>query len=84
MLDAVRGVPAVARGDIIRGVPNDWLVIGWFTPDYEPLANNLAFNLSEYGAPFHLWLRPKLVDGWSQVRSPTWCSQQWTPTPARP
>lgn len=70
MLDSVTGAPAVARDDIVRGMPNDWLVIGWFTPDYKALANDFAGNLSEYGAPLHLWLRPKLVDGWNTSQKP--------------
>lgn len=49
----------------------EWLVIGWFTPDYRPLAQNLAFSLSEHGSPFHLFAKPKLEAGWNTTRKPS-------------
>jgi hypothetical protein len=35
-------------------------VVGWFTEDetYRPLAETFAANLTEHGAPFHLWAKP--------------------------
>src|SRR5262245_494065 len=49
-----------AAGDITGGTVGDWLAIGWFTPDYRPLAEAFAANLAEHGAPFHLFAKPKL------------------------
>jgi hypothetical protein len=49
-------------GDLVGGQIGDWLVIGWFTEDstYRPLAEALAANLGEHGAPFHLFAKPSL------------------------
>lgn len=41
--------------DIRRDSDADWIVVGWFTPDYRPLAEKLAANLDEHGAPYHLY-----------------------------
>jgi hypothetical protein len=62
---------AVALGDIRGGTAGDWLVIGWFTPDYRPLAEKLAANLTAHGAPYHLFAKPKLDAGWNTSRKPT-------------
>jgi hypothetical protein len=56
--------------DIIGGTPQDWLAIGWFTPDYRPLAERFAANLAEHGAPFHLFARPKVATGWNTAQKP--------------
>lgn len=56
-------------GDIIAEGKRDWLVIGWFTPDYRPLANKLAANLAEHGAHFHLFAKPALGT-WNTRRKP--------------
>jgi hypothetical protein len=58
-------------GDLTGGQVRDWLVIGWFTPDYRPLAEAFAANLSEHGAPFHLFAKPKLGGGWDTSRKPS-------------
>jgi hypothetical protein len=58
-------------GDLVGGTPGDWLVIGWFTPDYRPLAKRFAANLAEHGAPHHLWARPKLAKGWNTLPKPS-------------
>jgi hypothetical protein len=49
----------------------DWLAIGWFTEDstYRPLAEALAANLSQHGAPFHLFAKPSL-GAWNTRRKP--------------
>jgi hypothetical protein len=60
----------VADGDIIAGAPQDWLVIGWFTPDYRPLAQTFAANLAKHGIPFHLWAKPALT-GWNTSQKPS-------------
>jgi hypothetical protein len=69
-LDDGTRTPA-ADGDIIGGMIGDWLVAGWFTPNYRPLAEKLAANLAQYDAPFHLWAKPKLEAGWNTWRKPS-------------
>jgi hypothetical protein len=56
--------------DIKGGTPADWLVCGWFTPDYRPLAEAFAARLAKHGAPYHLWAKPAL-DGWNTSRKPS-------------
>jgi hypothetical protein len=58
-------------GDIKGGTIGDWLVTGWFTPNYRPLAERLAANLTEYHAPFHLRAKPKAGAGWNTWRKPS-------------
>jgi hypothetical protein len=67
---AVAGGGQAALEDITGGIVGDWLVVGWFTPDYRPLAERLAANLTAHGAPFHLWAKPKLAAGWNTKRKP--------------
>jgi hypothetical protein len=57
--------------DITGGTAGDWLVIGWFTPDYRPLAEAFAADLAEYGAPYHLCAKPKLALDWNTSRKPS-------------
>lgn len=57
-------------GDLIGGTVEGWLTIGWFTPDYRPLAEAFAQNLAWYGAPFHLFAKPSLA-GWNTRRKPS-------------
>jgi hypothetical protein len=59
-----------SQEDIVGGSGCDWLAIGWFTPDYRPLAEKLAASLREHGAPFHLFARTKPVKGWSTHQKP--------------
>jgi hypothetical protein len=59
-----------ATTDIIGGQPDTYLVIGWFTPDYRPLAERFAANLAEHGAPFHLFARPKVASAWNTAQKP--------------
>jgi hypothetical protein len=56
--------------DIIGGRPDTYLVIGWFTPDYRPLAERFAANIAEHGTPFHLFARPKVASGWNTAQKP--------------
>jgi hypothetical protein len=56
--------------DIIGRTPADWIAVGWFTPDYRPLAEAFAANLSAHGAPFHLFAKPADA-GWSTRRKPS-------------
>lgn len=58
-------------GDIKGGAPGGWLVTGWFTPNYRPLAEKLAANLAQYNAPLHLWAKPKAPSGWNTWRKPS-------------
>lgn len=60
----------IALSDITGGNPESWLVTGWFTPDYRPLAETFAANLAEHGAPFHLFAKPTL-GAWNTSRKPT-------------
>jgi hypothetical protein len=57
--------------DLRGGTPRDWLVIGWFTPDYRPLALRFAANLALHDVPFHLFARPKLSEGWNTSQKPS-------------
>ena len=57
---------ALALNDITGGNPEDWLVTGWFTPDYRPLAEAFAAQLAQHGAPYHLWGKPQM-DGMSRL-----------------
>jgi hypothetical protein len=68
MLDSA--LPASTAGDIKGGIVGNWLVTGWFTPDYRPLAERFAFNLSEHAAPFHLWAMPS-AGAWNTMRKPS-------------
>jgi hypothetical protein len=63
--------PEAGARDLVGGTARDWLVTGWFTEDdtYRPLAQRFAANLTEHGAPFHLWAKPK-GQGWSTRRKP--------------
>ena len=56
--------------DIFGGEPSTYLVVGWFTPNYRPLAERFAANLAEHGAPFHLFARPKVASGWNTAQKP--------------
>lgn len=51
--------------------PQNWLVVGWFTPDYRPLAEKFAANLDTYQTPFHLFSKPKSEKGWNTWRKPS-------------
>lgn len=51
--------------DIVStGGTADWLVVGWFTPDYRHWAERLAKSLDSVGAPFHLFAKDGSPDGW--------------------
>lgn len=59
-----------AEGDLKGGHVGGWIVAGWFTPNYRPLAEAFAANLTEHGAPFHLWAKPPL-GSWNTGRKPS-------------
>ncbi|HEY1246405.1 MAG TPA: hypothetical protein VGF29_16390 [Hyphomicrobiaceae bacterium] len=64
----MRGSHTLTAGDITGGAVGDWLVTGWFTPNYRPLAEKFATNLAQYHAPFHLWAKSKAASGWNTWR----------------
>lgn len=59
----------IATGDLKGGQAGDWLVTGWFTPNYRPLAEKFAANLTQHGAPYHLWAMPS-AGAWNTRRKP--------------
>jgi hypothetical protein len=60
-----------STGDLRGGQIGDWLVIGWFTPDYRPLAEGFAAHLAGRGVPYHLWERAKLAKVWNVIQKPS-------------
>lgn len=59
-----------ASGNLAGGQVGDWLVTAWFMPDYRPLAEAFAANLTEHRAPYHLWAKPSL-GAWNTSRKPS-------------
>lgn len=60
------GPESAAGADIIGSVkPRGWVVCGWFTPDYRPLAETLASQLAAHGAPHHI-LAAEKTGSWSR------------------
>lgn len=47
----------------------EYLVIGWFTPNYKPLADKFAANLDQYNIPYHLFAKPAQRE-WNTRRKP--------------
>jgi hypothetical protein len=56
--------------DLVGGNPKKWIVIGWFTPNYRPLAEKFAENLNEHLIPFHLYAKPNLGKEWNTTQKP--------------
>ena len=52
------------RNDIIYDVKTSFIVTGFFTPDYFPLADALSKNLIEHGISHHLYARTKSAGQW--------------------
>lgn len=53
------------HADILGKAPvGPWLVIGWFTEDYTPLARALSDNLDRLAIPHHLYARVLDPRGW--------------------
>ncbi len=69
---ALTGLNSATGGDIVGGKPRGWVACGWFTPDYRPLAEALAAQLSAHGAPHHI-LATEKTGSWSRqiLRKPT-------------
>lgn len=61
---------ATSQGsDIRQSFGSDFIVIGFFTPDYEPSAAAFSKNLIGHRISHHLYARPVLGDSWySQTR----------------
>ncbi|MFA5958263.1 hypothetical protein [Hyphomicrobium sp.] len=72
--------------DIRRSFDSDFVVIGFFTPNYEPSASAFSKNLIEHRISHHLYARPVLGDSWySQTRQkPTVLALARTDYPDRP
>jgi hypothetical protein len=60
----------IADGDIRGGQVGHWLLVGWFTPNYRPLAQRFAADLEQHGTPFRLFAKPALGT-WSTSRKPS-------------
>lgn len=58
-----------AGSDIRQNFGTNFIVIGFFTPNYEPAASAFSKNLAEQRISHHLYARPLLGDSWySQTR----------------
>jgi hypothetical protein len=65
-------IDASPKSDIRGSAPvGDWLVVGWFTPDYRPFAEKFAANMEAHQAPFHLFAKSKSEKGWNTWRKPS-------------
>ncbi|WP_045836137.1 hypothetical protein [Hyphomicrobium sp. 99] len=59
----------VEDSDIRHFFETDFLVVGFFTPNYEPAARAFAQNLAEHRISHHLYARPIVEGDWySQTR----------------
>jgi len=64
-----RAENAADDSDIRHFFETDFLVIGFFTPNYEPAARAFAQNLAEHRISHHLYARPIVEGDWySQTR----------------
>jgi hypothetical protein len=45
----------------------DFVVVGWFTPDYRPLAERLASDLGHHDTPYHFYSVPALDGSLRQI-----------------
>lgn len=61
----------VQSDDFKGGAAKDWIVSGWFTPNYRSLAERFAANLAHYDAPFHLWARQRPTPEWNALAKPS-------------
>jgi hypothetical protein len=60
-----------ASTDIINSAKErGWLVVGWFTPDYQTLAQTFADNLCRIDIPCHLFGKPA-GNGWDTSPKPS-------------
>ena len=56
--------------DLTNRTNDNWLVVGWFTPDYERLAAKFADTLDKYNVPYHLYARDKIHKVWNTKQKP--------------
>jgi hypothetical protein len=60
--------PDTAHGDtssdLCQVYDSNFVVTGFFTPDYAPLASAFAKNLTEHRVSHHLYARAKIAGGW--------------------
>ena len=77
---------ARARTDLMRESGNDYLVIGFFTPDYYALAAELAENLDLFSISYHLYATDKQQGQWGHqtLRKPSVLKQARLDHPTRP
>ena len=56
---------------------SDWIVCGFFTPDYRHWAERLAESLKGVSAPYHLLATEKLTGGWERntMQKPHWVQE---------
>ncbi len=47
-----------------RDETKDWIVTGWYTPDYRKMASSFARSLDAVQAPYHIYPRDKSAVGW--------------------
>jgi len=52
------------KKDLIFKGATDFIVTGFFTPDYYPLAHALSQNLSQFGISHHIYAREKAEGAW--------------------
>lgn len=57
--------------DLKNGPDKDYIVAGWFTPDYRDLAEKFIGNLQEYDIPYHLYAKHKIYGGWNTKQKPS-------------
>lgn len=58
-------MPAKSCRDIVASDEGlGWVAVGWFTPDYRSLAQNLSDNLGRLAIPHHLYARTLTSGGW--------------------
>jgi hypothetical protein len=76
----------VQGSDIRQSFGSNFLVIGFFTPNYEPAASAFSRNLAEHQISHHLYARPILGNGWySETRQkPTVLADARRDYPDRP
>ena len=64
-----RATSGTQGSDIRHDFATDFLVVGFFTPNYEPAARAFAQNLAEHRISHHLYARPIVEGDWySQTR----------------
>jgi hypothetical protein len=57
--------------DLKSCAAGDWIVCGWFTPNYRSLAEKFAANLAQYDAAFHLWAKQMPTPAWNALAKPS-------------